>query len=439
MIRYGQIVLLTLLVFAITGCSLKNKLTQPKKPKVDTTLETVNPSTVKYISDITSIALEWKPVSDTRANGYNVYRMNTRELDKKLTLIDTVENRFSSHYVDTGLMPSTEYSYAITVTNRDDQESKATESIQVATLPTIEPVAFIQALSEQPRQVKVLWRPHTNPSVSHYVVQKLIPQAQRTSGWKTIKKLDNRFNIEYIDKGLKDNTTYVYRIKAVTFDGAYSKPTLGVKATTKELPIPPMDIQATKDLPKKIFIKWTKSPTKDVIKYRIYRSKFENASYDMVNEVTKDTNSYTDKFEEDGRKAFYKITALDADGLESTLAVTAGMGRTLLRPKTPTITLAQIQNGKVILNWREGDDRAKAYIVYKKISKGFFNNKTVKFINIRGNRYEDKVIEPNIAYSYSVQAVDEFNIPSRLTPEIELTLPKEVKAEPISDAPVQQQ
>ena len=90
-----------------------------------------------------------------------------------------------------------------------------------------------------------------------------------------------------------------------------------------------------------------------------------------INEVSKGVNTYTDKFEEDGKKAFYKVTAIDADGLESTLGVTAGMGRTLLRPKTPTITLAQIQNGKVILNWQKGDDRAKSYIVYKKISRGF--------------------------------------------------------------------
>lgn len=438
MIKYGKISLLLLLIILSTGCSLKNKLTSPKKPKVDTTLETVKQDSIKYISDITSIALEWKPVSDPRATGYNIYRVNTRDLDKKLTLIEHVENRFSSHYVDGKLSPSTEYTYAITVTNKEEQESKATESIQVATLPTIEPVAFIQALSSQPRQVKVLWRPHTNPSVSHYVVEKLIPNGSRNLGWKPIKKLENRFNIEYIDSELKDNTTYVYRVKAVTFDGAYSKPTLGVKATTKELPIPPTDITATKHIPKKIYVKWTPSPTKDVIKYRIYRSNFENASYSYVNEVTKDVNDFTDKFNIDGKKVFYKITALDADGLETTLNVTAAMGQTLPKPKMPVITLAQIQNGKVILNWQEGDNRAKSYIVYKTISKSFFDTKTIKFINIRGNRYEDKDIEPNIEYSYSIQAVDEFNITSKITPEIELELPKEVKPEPIENTPPQQ-
>merc|ERR1711916_381557 len=107
-----------------------------------------------------------------------------------------------------GLLPSTEYSYAIAVTNKDDQESRMTESIQVATLPTIEPVAFIQALSEQPRQVKILWRPHTSPSVSHYEVEKLIPKSERSSGWKRIARLENRFTVEYIDRDLKDNTTY---------------------------------------------------------------------------------------------------------------------------------------------------------------------------------------------------------------------------------------
>lgn len=402
MIKLSKIALLPLLVILITGCSLKNKLTDPKKPEIDTTLETVKPDSIKYISDVTSIALEWKPVSDPRATGYNIYRMNTRDLEKKLDLIDHVENRFSSHFVDSNLQPSTEYSYAITVTNKNDQESIATESIQIATLPTLDAVAFIQAISKQPRQVKVLWRPHTNPSVSHYIVEKLIPDGKSNKSWKGIKKLENRFNIEYIDSDLKDNTTYIYRVKALTFDGAYSKPTLGVKATTKELPIQPADITATQNLPKKIYVKWVPSPTKDVIKYRIYRSNFENASYSYVNEVDKNTDNYTDKFEEDGKKVFYKVTALDVDGLETTLNITAAMGQTLPKPKAPSVTLAQIQNGKVILNWTAGDDRAKSYIVYKTISKGFFDNKTIKFINIKGNRYEDKDIESNIEYSYSL-------------------------------------
>lgn len=437
MIRYIKIGFLTLLMILITGCSLKNGLSDSKKPKIDTTLEIVNPDSIKYISDITSIALEWKPVSDPRATGYNIYRMNTREIGRNLTLIKHIDNRFSSHYVDTELTPSTEYSYAITVTNKHDQESKATESIQVATLQTIDAVAFIQALSGQPRQVKVLWRPHTNPSVEYYLVEKLIPKSQNTEGWKIIKKLDNRFNIEYIDENLKDNTTYVYRVKAVTFDGAHSKPTLGVKATTKELPTQPTDITATTNLPKKILVKWAASQTKDVVKYRIYRSNYENSSYDFENEVDKNTLEYTDKFNVDGKKVFYKVTALDVDGLETSLNITAGAGQTLEKPKAPVITLAQIQNGRVVLNWKEGDDRAISYVVYKTISKGFFDNKTIKFVNITGNRYEDKDIDPNIEYSYAIQAIDQFNISSKVTPKIELALPKVVKPEPISDTPPQ--
>lgn len=437
MIKYSKIALLPLLLILITGCSLKTKLKDPNKPKIDTTLETVSPDSIKFIADITSLALEWKPVSDPRATGYNIYRMNTRDLKRDLKLIEHVENRFSSHYVDKRLTPSTEYTYAIAVTNADNQESKATESIQVATLPSLEPVAFIQALSNQPRQVKILWRPHTNPSVSDYMIEKLISNGKNNKEWKPIKKLENRFNIEYIDSELKDNTTYVYRVKAITFEGAYSKPTLGVKATTKELPVEPTDLIATRHLPKRIHIKWTPSPTKDVIKYRIYRSNFENASYTFEKEVNKNTNEYTDKFEQDGKKVFYKVTALDVDGLETSLNVTAAMGQTLPKPRVPVITLAQIQDNRVILNWKPGDNRAVSFIVYKTISRGFFNNKTLKFINIRGNRYEDKDIEPNVEYTYAIQAVDQYSISSKITPKVELVLPKEVKAEPISDTPPQ--
>jgi fibronectin type 3 domain-containing protein len=235
---------------------------------------------------------------------------------------------------------------------------------------------------------------------------------------------------------LNDNTTYVYRVKAVTFNGAISKATLGAEATTKPRPKGAINLKATKKLPKKVHLTWEASPTKDILKYKIYRGYFENASYSEIGVVDKDVLEYIDKVEKDGKKMFYKVTAVDKDALETSLNITAVMGQTLPPPKKPKVTLAQIQDGKVILNWEAGDNRAKSYIVYKTISRNFFDNKTLKYINITDKRFEDKEIEANVKYKYTIQAIDENNIASALTPKIELELPKEEK--PVQNEPLKQ-
>lgn len=68
----------------------------------------------------------------------------------------------------------------------------------------------------------------------------------------------------------------------------------------------------------------------------------------------------------DGERYQYKIVATDKDGIDS-LESEPITGATLAIPNAPSITYARIENGSVVLKWIPTDDRAKEYIVYKKI------------------------------------------------------------------------
>ncbi len=418
--RLVKIISSTLLLLLISGCTTAN-LTEPEKPKIDATLESVDSESIRSIPDITSVAFEWKKVDDLRVDGYYIYRANMSQEGNKLKRVKFVENRYSTHYVDTKLEPSTRYMYAISSGTKQDSESKPTNAYTIETLPIPEAVSYIQAISNMPRQVKVLWRPHPSERIKYYVIERTTPT---TAKWEELDEIEGRFQVEYIDTKLEDNIVYMYRLKAYTFDGIESQPSEIVRAQTKPLPFPANNVRATTDQPRKITVNWEPSNTQDVIQYNLYSSSSANGSFTHLKSVRSDVFVYEDIINEDGKHRFYKITAVDKDGLESALLMNATMGVTLPKLNKPIITLAQIQGEKAILNWQAGDNRAQSYIVYKTVKEGFMSSKTTKINGITELRYEDRDIVRGVEYQYMLQSIDEFGIASEQTQEVSLTLPK---------------
>ena len=148
-----KILFAILLVLFVSGCD-QNGLETPDEPKIDLTLESVDSGSIRSIPDITSIAFEWQKVDDSRIEKYFLYRANMQEDGQKLQRVETIENRYTTHFSDTGLKPNTQYTYSISAATKDDIESKPTNSYTVTTLPRPEAISFIQAISNLPKQIK---------------------------------------------------------------------------------------------------------------------------------------------------------------------------------------------------------------------------------------------------------------------------------------------
>ncbi|QKF59511.1 fibronectin type III domain-containing protein [Aliarcobacter lanthieri] len=417
MIKLKHLISLIALIFLISGCA--NIFNTTTTPKVNNSFQTVNYNSIKSIPDMVSIGFEWQRIDDPRVEGYNFYRTELNKGENTLKLIKATNSRYVTHYVDKGLEPKTKYAYQISARLNDGSESPTTQAYIVETLPRITPVAYAQAISNLPRKVKLIWQPHPDTRVSYYRVEKYNTFINE---WIYKTKIDQRLSAEYIETGLKDNTTHKYRIKAFSFDDVESAPSPILQATTKPAPLPPKNIRASNNIPKSVFITWERSPTQDVVQYQIHRSSYRSLGYSKIATVNADTLEYTDKINNDAKEYFYKVIAVDKDGLESTDDIDAIKGITLAPPAKPTITLAQIQGNKVILNWQAGDSRAVSYNVNKRVKKYLVFSDTTKFENINGLRFEDNDIVSGIEYHYSVQAVDEFGTLSSNSDEAKVTL-----------------
>lgn len=400
----------------LSGCS--GTVPVPKKETIiDTTLPVVELTPNGTIIDTKSIALEWKAIDDQRVEGVYIYRTVIGQNDgKKDAYYDTVASRFSTHYLDTNIEPNTRYSYYFKTYSKKAESPKSAATV-ITSLPELESVVWIHSRQGMPRSAKIIWRPHANEKVKSYIIQR---RTLENSKWADVATVDGRLNAEYIDTDLKDNFTYIYRIRVKTFDGIISKPSQEVTILTKELPVQIMQVVASTDIPKKIEVNWKKSEAVDFLMYRVYRSVSINGSYELLAETK--SNSYVDIVKEDGQEYFYRVSVVDRDKLESINSNYSALGRTLVKPAAPSLAEAKFANGQVKLSWIGTDSRAKSYTVQKKSSKGFFESSIEDFQNIKGNQFTDSNVQYDKTYYYKIFAVDSNGIKSEPSIEIKMTI-----------------
>jgi fibronectin type 3 domain-containing protein len=410
-----QALLSIVLLVWISGC--QDSVTPPLKPQIDPSLPKV--SGIKFISNITEVAFEWSPFYDEKVAGYYIYRSDPASTDGKLKRVATIKDRYSSHFVDTGLNPGSMYYYRFSLFTKEGTESEPSEALQVGTNYVLDSVSYIEAIMGLPNRIKLIWRPHDNLAISEYVVQR---NQLNSTKWEEVATLRGRLNAEYIDKDLPNNKTYRYKLFAKTFDGILSKPSNVVEAKTKPLPLPIVGLEATAYLPKKIEVSWQNAKEEDISYYKVYRSSSKDFLY-SYHAKTKELK-FADLLDEDGSVKYYKITAVDKDGLESLKQQNPVMGSSLAKPLAPIITSASIQDGKAVLRWADADKRANQFVVIRKQKDGWSSSKDVKFTNISDALFVDKDIVQGIEYKYSVQSVDKYGLVSDPTEEVVLLLPK---------------
>lgn len=401
-----------------TGCNNKQPLIPQKVITIDPTLSA--PSLNGSISDITSTAFEWKAMEDPRVGGYYVYRSTQGSDDQKLQRIATIESRFATHFVDENLVPNTQYQYRFSSKGKGDTESNASETMTVSTLPMIAPVSFFQSVGNMPRSAKVLWRPHPNTKINAYIIDRLNVNDQK---WSEIATITGRLNAEYIDRDLKDSQIYYYRVRAVTYDKLITEPSETSKVVTKPLPPEITNIIATKELPKAISLNWDPSTITDLDYYNIYRSTASDGRYSY--HVKLNDTKFTDVLKEDGEVHFYKVTAVDKDGLESLQGATVTQGSSMIKPKTPITFDGKISPNGVDLSWVNSDPRTVSYTVIKTTKHSWIDRETVEINNIADTKFHDSDIKPNIQYIYSVVSIDKDGI--RSLPALGIPLSYEAK------------
>lgn len=410
----AQVILSTVLLLTLfSGCS---KQPAPAKGiQTDPTLPVV--SINGHLSDMNAIAFEWKKIEDPRVQGVYIYRTRPENNDTTLRRIATVDDRQHTHFTDGDVRPGTLYDYAFTSYNKEKNiQSKPSKRQKVKTLPLLESVSFFRSIDKMPRSAKLIWRPHTNPKVESYIIER--KSTEDDDEWHKISVVKNRLSAEYIDSDLEDDATYHYRVRVKTFDDMLSAPTEVVTVTTKPLPETIEDIHATKEKVQDIIVTWQPIDDDEIAYYKVYRTTALDKGFDYYAKVKE--HSLQDKTGEDGVVYYYKVTAVDKDGLEGLQGSIAAQGSTIARPKRPLAVMAHVVDGdKLRVRWKNADQRTVSYTIIKSTKESWVNTKVQEITNIKGEEYIDKDVVPDTPYTYQVIAVDRLGMRSDPTNPVE--------------------
>ncbi len=398
---------LFILLFLLTSCSTL----MPKK-KIVSTLPVV--SNLKAVGGIRSVRLTWSIVNDPRVKGYIIYRTTSKNGPFKK--IATINDPFKSVYVDKGglfshLGDDMDYFYRVAVFSKNGI-GPASPVVVGHTAPPPRSPTQIRARSGLPRMVTITWKPSADKSVVAYnIYRSLSPRGP----FKKIGRVNGRLNTFFIDKGLKDGTTYYYSVTAINYAGVEGDILAYAKATTKPKPMAPRHLTARIAGAGKLLISWWPSLTPDVVKYRIYRG-LDPKALSVVGEVSSAKLTYLDSGLKPGTTYYYQITAVDKDGIESRPSKIAAF-KTKPLPKPPKgISAKQLEDGSVLISWDRGSPDTVEYKVYRRyyliITKQIGTTKQTHFV--------DSTVKPNTTYYYWVRSVDQYGQESAPSPEVKI-------------------
>jgi len=409
---------------------LSSCASSPKPPSsggIDTSLPIVELTKNGTIADMKTIAFEWGSIKDPRVNGIVVYREHfTPEKGSSFQQHDVIGNRFQTHYLDQKVEPETAYKYKF-ATFSEHAIGVANSVISVKTLPLLSSVSWIHSITGMPRTAKIIWRPHSSQLVNRYIIER---KTLDDKEWDRVATLKGRLNVEYIDQDLKDNSVYLYRVRVLTFDGIESKPSDVVKVITKSLPRPVVNIKTTNNLPQRIRIQWDPSTQADINLYHVYKSMHSNGGYNLIAKL-RDT-SYVDTIVEDGANYYYRVSAVDKDGLESEHDPHSIHGKTLDKPAAPAMTEAHLVGQTIEVMWRNADRRTQSYIVERTESIGWLDKTSTAYKGITSEHFLDRRVRPNAQYTYAIYSVDKDGIKSMPSVEAKIATPESFKGAPAS-------
>ena len=393
------------------GCSRSPDTPSQQASQYDASLPKID--TMRTLPDINEIGFEWTPIHDDRVEGYYIYRVEGGNSKR----IATIKDKYVSHYVDTKLKPETTYNYRMSTYSSSKKESEPSSMVSVTTTGTIESVPFLKAITGLPSRIKLVWRPHPMDRVESYIIER---SELKSNEWKEIARIEGRLNAEYIDKDLKDNHFYRYRVKVKTYDGIISKPSDVVEATTKPLPKSVIGVGASTDLPKKIILKWEPVIQEDLSFYKIYRSSNSMMFYSYYGKTT--ATEFEDLINENGTNYYYKIVAVDVDGLESPEPKNAVMGTTLAALAAPKVSSVKQEGNSIALSW-VGDEHAVKYNLTREFEEAG-STKKQNFTGIFEPHYYDTDTMPGVTYTYKITAIDKYGIASENSDAITITIPQ---------------
>ncbi len=417
--------------YTVIGINKVGMANVPPPPFAITT--TGAPSPIKSLhaagGSLRHIQLFWEPSQDPTVKEYVIYR--GLNLDGPFKKIAIVSSRDQQTYIDKGqpsgysrygkLADNRRYFYIIRTRNIVGVTSEDSQIVSAMTKGVPQPPTNLQAIDRQPKKIPLAWAASHDPDVVGYAIFR----AQTPKGpFQQIEYVSGRENQQYVDDGswehpLQNDTTYWYRLQAVNVVEAQSPDSGTVSAITKAAPQAVINVEAINDLFRKIRLSWQPNPEPDIDHYEIYRGTIADNIQTKIKTVGPKETSYTDMPLADSRTFWYRIRAVDRDGLTGAWsAVVHAM--TKHPPVQPKGLKAIVGPSGILLSWKKNPE---SDIDHYEISNGSFLSGRLGDSQ-KPQFFYPHPVKPGSEFKFLVRAVDRNGLESAYSEPLVIMRPE---------------
>jgi titin len=243
----------------------------------------------------TSVSIRWRDMSDDETN-FAVYRRSYNSDWTQIAMLPSNTQTFT----DTGLIAGIPYAYQVVALNTIGR------SVPGELVPAVTPSPLPRAPGELMAwpigggQVFLGWNPHEGDVLGYAIWRK-----GGGSDWTAVSLLMSPIATGYIDTGLKSDTAYVYRIRAIGSNGT-SEWSNETAVLTPALPLPaPNSLAATVVSATQVDLTWSLGSTNET-GVTVWR-KIGAGSYARIAVLPAGTTSYSDTTTLTGTSYSYEV------------------------------------------------------------------------------------------------------------------------------------
>ena len=397
------------LVFLASGCNSGSYTPPP-----DITPPSAPSSLTSTVVSATQINLAWTASTDNvGVTGYSVERCSGAGCSSFAQIAAPTTTTFN----DTGLAPSTSYSYRVRATdtagNLSAFSGTATTSTSAATdiIPPSAPTN-LTATAASGTQINLSWTASVdNVGVTGYRVERC-----QGAGCSSFAQIATPSTTTFNDTGLTASTSYSYRVRASDAAANLSAFSSTATASTPDTtpPTAPSNLTVTAASATQINLSWTASTDNvGVTGYRVERCSGAGCS-SFAQIATPTATTFSDSNLSASTSYSYRVRAADAAGNVSAFSGTATTSTSAVPdttpPSAPTNLAATAASGTQInLSWAASTDNVGVTGYRVERCQGAGCATFAQIATPSTTTFNDIGLTASTSYSYRVRATDAAN------------------------------
>ena len=308
------------------------------------------PTVTMTYSDSGKPKLTWNAVSG--ATSYRVFRSESRGTGYSLLGTTT-----ATSYTNTGAAVGKTYYYRVKAVNRDGMASGYSNIVSGKAKAAAPAAPSVTAGNSSTGKPRLTWK-----AVSGAVSYRIYRSESRGTGYSL---LGTTSSTSYVNTGASTGTTYYYRVKAVNRNGMASGYSNIVSGKAKAAAPAAPSVTAGNSSTGKPRLTW--NAVSGATSYRIYRSESRGTGYSLLG--TTSSTSYTNTGAAAGKTYYYRVKAVNRDGMASGYSNIVSGKAKAAAPAAPSVTIGNSSTGKPRLTWKAVSG-AVSYRIYRSESRG---------------------------------------------------------------------